>query len=139
MRVSSNDIWHGARATETEIRRLSEAGELSKYRVVHFATHGALSGQLSGNGEPGLLLTPPDKATEIDDGYLSASEIAALKLDADWVILSACNTAASGVGWGRGTVGSGARILLCWSPCAARLALGGLLRCNGQADNRSGE
>ena len=30
----------------------------------------------------------------MDDGYLSASEIAALKLDADWVILSACNTAA---------------------------------------------
>jgi tetratricopeptide (TPR) repeat protein len=29
-----------------------------------------------------------------DDGYLSASEIAVLKLDADWVILSACNTAA---------------------------------------------
>jgi CHAT domain-containing protein len=44
--------------------------------------------------EPGLLLTPPEKATEIDDGYLSASEIAGLKLDADWVILSACNTAA---------------------------------------------
>src|SRR5262249_39462072 len=34
------------------------------------------------------------KATVEDDGYLSASEIAALKLDADWVILSACNTAA---------------------------------------------
>jgi CHAT domain-containing protein len=31
-----------------------------------------------------------------DDGYLSASEIAALKPDADWVILSACNTAAAG-------------------------------------------
>jgi CHAT domain-containing protein len=41
-----------------------------------------------------LLLTPPEKASDIDDGYLSASEIAALKLDADWVILSACNTAA---------------------------------------------
>jgi hypothetical protein len=44
--------------------------------------------------EPGLLLTPPDKASETDDGYLSASEIAGLKLDADWVILSACNPAA---------------------------------------------
>jgi CHAT domain-containing protein len=41
-----------------------------------------------------LILTPPDNASEEDDGYLSASEIAALKLDADWVILSACNTAA---------------------------------------------
>ena len=61
----------------------------------HFATHGALAGQLTGTVEPGLILTPPpDHATEEDDGYLSASEIAGLKLDADWVILSACNTAA---------------------------------------------
>jgi CHAT domain-containing protein len=42
-----------------------------------------------------LLLTPPAKASEEDDGLLTASEIAQLKLDADWVILSACNTAAS--------------------------------------------
>jgi CHAT domain-containing protein len=42
-------------------------------------------------------LTPPDIATQTDDGYLSASEIAVLKLDAGWVILSACITAAGGV------------------------------------------
>jgi CHAT domain-containing protein len=102
-----------------EIKRLSEAGELSKYRIVHFATHGALAGQVSGNAEPGLLLTPPDKATEGDDGYLSASEIAALKLDADWVILSACNTAAGGAvgaealsGLARAFFYAGARALL---------------------------
>jgi CHAT domain-containing protein len=40
-----------------------------------------------------LILTPPLTATAKDDGYLSASEVAGLKLDADWVILSACNTA----------------------------------------------
>jgi CHAT domain-containing protein len=51
---------------------------------------------VGGNSEPGLILTPPDTATEEDDGYLSATEIAGLKLDADWVILSACNTAAGG-------------------------------------------
>jgi CHAT domain-containing protein len=44
--------------------------------------------------EPGLILTPPKEQSDTDDGYLSASEVAALKLDADWVILSACNTAA---------------------------------------------
>ena len=53
-----------------------------------------LTGELDGTREPGLLLTPPQAASEEDDGYLSASEIAALKLDANWVILSACNTAA---------------------------------------------
>jgi len=49
LRVDSNHIWLGARATEAEIKRLSEAGELSKYRIIHFATHGALAGQVSGN------------------------------------------------------------------------------------------
>jgi CHAT domain-containing protein len=84
----------GGRATEREVKRLSETGQLAQYRIVHFATHGALAGQVTGNAEPGLLLTPPDSPSEGDDGYLTASEIAALKLDADWVILSACNTAA---------------------------------------------
>ena len=45
--------------------------------------------------EPALVLTPPAVASEADDGLLTASEIARfLNLDADWVILSACNTAA---------------------------------------------
>jgi CHAT domain-containing protein len=85
----------GVEATEREVKRLSASGELAQYRMVHFATHGALAGELSGTHEPGLILTPPDAASEEDDGYLSASEIASLKLDADWVILSACNTAAA--------------------------------------------
>src|SRR5262249_43194857 len=81
--------------------------------------HGALAGQVGGNSEPGLILTPPPTATERDDGYLSASEIAQLKLDADWLILSACNTAAGSAegaealsGLGRGVVYAGARALL---------------------------
>ena len=83
----------GAKATEAEVKRLSQQGELARYRILHFATHGLLAGQLTGTREPGLILTPPNTATADDDGYLSGSEIAALKLDADWVILSACNTA----------------------------------------------
>jgi tetratricopeptide (TPR) repeat protein len=116
---SEKDVWLGNRATEAEIKRLSEVGELPKYRIIHFATHGALAGELGGNSEPGLILTPPDTATERDDGYLSASEIAQLKLDADWVILSACNTAAGGAegaealsGLARAFFYAGARALL---------------------------
>ena len=93
------DVLIGARATETEVKRLSSSGELAKYRMLHFATHGTLAGQLSGTNEPGLILSPPKTATAEDDGYLSGSEIAGLKLDADWVILSACNTA-GGAGHG---------------------------------------
>ena len=96
LRADGDEIRLGARATEREVKHLSESGQLAQYRIVHFATHGALAGQVSGNSEPGLLLTPPALASETDDGYLTASEIAGLKLDADWVILSACNTAAGG-------------------------------------------
>jgi CHAT domain-containing protein len=61
---------------------------------IEFATHGLTAGEMSLDSERGLILTPPPQASEEDDGYLTASEIARLRLDADWVILSACNTAA---------------------------------------------
>jgi len=64
---------------------------------LHFATHGLLAGEVAQLGqaraEPALVLSPPDQPTEEDDGLLTASEVASLKLDADWVVLSACNTA----------------------------------------------
>ena len=75
----ARDIRLGARATEREVKRLSASGDLAKYRMVHFATHGTLAGELTGTHEPGLILTPPETATEDDDGYLSASEIAGLQ------------------------------------------------------------
>jgi CHAT domain-containing protein len=112
-------LYLGAAATETKIKQLSADGALAKYKIVHFATHGAVAGEMSGASEPGLLLTPPEKPTEGDDGYLNASEIAGLRLDADWVILSACNTAAGGAqdaealsGLARAFFYAGARSLL---------------------------
>lgn len=95
-----SDIYLGARATETTLKDMSEKGKLAQYSVVHLATHGALTGQVQGSAEPGLILTPPPKGTtdakklERDDGFLTSSEIATLRLDANWVVLSACNTAA---------------------------------------------
>lgn len=96
VKAAARDIRLGPNATEREVKRLSATGELAKYRMVHFATHGALAGEIKGTREPGLILTPPETASAEDDGYLSASEIAGLKLDAEWVILSACNTAVGG-------------------------------------------
>jgi CHAT domain-containing protein/Tfp pilus assembly protein PilF len=93
LQAAAGDIWLGANATEASIKRLNAEGRLADYRVVHFATHGTLAGEIEGATEPGLILTPPANASDMDDGYLSASEVANLKLDADWVILSACNTA----------------------------------------------
>jgi CHAT domain-containing protein len=67
---------------------------LADFRVVYFATHGLVAGDVKGLGEPSLALTIPKRPTNLDDGLLTASEIAQLKLNADWVVLSACNTIA---------------------------------------------
>jgi CHAT domain-containing protein len=79
--------------TKPAVEALNKNGQLADYRVIHFATHGALAGQVRGSIEPGLIFTPPARAAAGDDGYLTASDIAQLKLDAGWVVLSACNTA----------------------------------------------
>lgn len=65
-----------------------------QYRVVAFATHGLVA---AGEAAPGqvLVLTPPPARTATDDGVLSSAEIRALQLDADLVILSACDTGAA--------------------------------------------
>jgi CHAT domain-containing protein/Tfp pilus assembly protein PilF len=94
--VPESEIWLGERATESNVKEMSEQGRLASYGIVHFATHGLVTGELKGLAEPALVLTPPAKASEIDDGLLTASEVAQLKLNADWVVLSACNTAAAG-------------------------------------------
>ena len=89
----------GEAATEGTVKRLSANGTLARARIVHFATHGLLSGETemltASMAEPSLLLTPPLQPSEEDDGLLTASEVAGLKLDADWVVLSACNTASA--------------------------------------------
>ncbi|MGP1354074.1 MAG: CHAT domain-containing protein [Parasphingopyxis sp.] len=111
--ANENSVRLGASATETAVR----SADLSDARVVAFATHGLMPEELDSLTEPGLVLTPPDEASETDDGYLSASEVASLLLDADWVILSACNTATSDDGAGLSSLArsffyAGARNLL---------------------------
>jgi CHAT domain-containing protein/tetratricopeptide (TPR) repeat protein len=88
--ADESSIWLRERATESMVKKLN----LSRYRIVAFATHGVMAGEVSGVVEPGLILTPPNEPTLEDDGYLSASEIASLRLNSEWVLLSACNTAA---------------------------------------------
>jgi len=80
----------GAAATETSVKNAA----LDRFRIVYFATHGLVAGEVKGLGEPALALTIPAHPSELDDGLLTASEVALLRLDADWVVLSACNTAA---------------------------------------------
>jgi CHAT domain-containing protein len=88
--ASDSDVRLGEAATVTNVRL---AG-LDQYRVVDFATHGLVAGEVNGLSEPALVLTLPEHPTADDDGLLTASRVAKLSLDADWAVLSACNTAA---------------------------------------------
>ena len=88
--VAASDIHLGADASETTVKRTP----LADYRVVYFATHGLVAGDIKGVAEPSLALSIPQQPTALDDGLLTASEVAQLKLNADFVVLSACNTIA---------------------------------------------
>ena len=89
--------------------RLGQGSVRARFRLplivqtCELAAHGLVGGELQefakAKAEPALVLTIPDKPSDLDDGLLEASELAKLKLNADWVVLSACNTASSdGVG-----------------------------------------
>jgi CHAT domain-containing protein/tetratricopeptide (TPR) repeat protein len=88
--VPASDIHLGSDASETTVKR----APLADYGIVYFATHGLVAGDVKGLAEPSLVLSMPKQPSELDDGLLTSSEVAQLKLNADWVVLSACNTIA---------------------------------------------
>jgi CHAT domain-containing protein len=97
---------------------------LSGFKVVAFATHGLVPGELNGLTQPALALSAPAVAGVEGDGLLTMEEILSLKLDADWVVLSACNTgagsgagaeAASGLGLAFFYAGTRALLVTNWS------------------------
>jgi CHAT domain-containing protein/Flp pilus assembly protein TadD len=87
------DVKVGKDATERAVKSTN----LDGFRIVHFATHALVAGETArytDMAEPALVFTPPRVPSDEDDGLLTSSEIAStLRLNADWVILSACNTA----------------------------------------------
>ena len=95
-----SDVYLRERATEAQIK----SRDLSRKRIIEIATHGLVAGDLD-YAEPGLALSPPGSATDLDDGYLASSEAARLNLHADLVILSACDTAAGEVPGANGLSG----------------------------------
>jgi len=111
----SRDIFLGARAMESRVKTM----DLSNRKVIAFATHGLVAGDLDGLDQPALALSGPDVTRDGEDGLLTTDEILELKLNADWIVLSACNTgAAQGAGaeavsgLGRAFFYAGSRALL---------------------------
>jgi len=91
----TKDVFLGVQANEKTVRTT----DLSRYRVIAFATHGLVAGDLDGLTQAALALTSPEVANVSGDGLLTVDKILELRLNADWVVLSACNTA-SGQGAG---------------------------------------
>jgi CHAT domain-containing protein len=111
----AKDVYLEQRAVESAVLK----ADLSRRRVIMFATHGLVPGDIDGLDQPALALTSPAMAKGAGDGLLTLDEILGLKLDADWVVLSACNTASGNgagaeavSGLGRGFFFAGARALL---------------------------
>ncbi|HEY7894113.1 MAG TPA: CHAT domain-containing protein [Gemmatimonadaceae bacterium] len=82
-----------------------ERAPLTSYRVIHFATHAVTDD--NGIAHAGLALAPGDGS----DGFVSDGDLAALQLDADLVVLSACHTAGGAVLGGEGVRGLTAPLL----------------------------
>jgi CHAT domain-containing protein len=116
----SKVLYLGKQANEKLVKSL----DLSGFKTVAFATHGLVPGDLNGLLQPALALSAPEVSDSDGDGLLTMEEILALKLDADWVVLSACNTgtgagagaeAASGLGRAFFYAGTRAILVTNWS------------------------
>jgi CHAT domain-containing protein len=110
----------GKEANEKKVKSM----DLSGFKILAFATHGLVPGELNGLTQPALALSSPDVSGAEGDGLLTMEEILTLKLDADWVVLSACNTgtgagagaeAASGLGRAFFYAGTRALLVTNWS------------------------
>jgi CHAT domain-containing protein len=90
------DTFFGKDANRESVLRMSQNGQLAQRRVIVFATHGLVPGDLPNLRQPALAMAAND-AAESDPlaPLLTLEDVLSLKLNADWVVLSACNTAAA--------------------------------------------
>ncbi len=109
------DVFLGKRASERQVKTMNLAGR----RVIAFASHALVPGDLDGLDQPAIALSAPSITGDNEDGLLTMGEVLGLRLNAAWVVLSACNTAAGEgtgaeavTGLGRAFFYAGTRALL---------------------------
>jgi CHAT domain-containing protein len=85
------DVFLGKDVSKRRITTMN----LADRKVIAFATHALAPGDLDGLNQPALALSSPAVTGDNEDGLLTMGEILKLKLNADWVVLSACNTGAA--------------------------------------------
>lgn len=101
--VPNSTVYLGEEFEESFIKQLSSSGEMSTYKVVHFATHGfslPMVPELSGIA---TCIFADEKNGE--DGYLNVGELSRLNLKADLAVLSACETGLGKIYGGEGVFG----------------------------------
>ncbi|HZF55871.1 MAG TPA: CHAT domain-containing tetratricopeptide repeat protein [Polyangiaceae bacterium] len=101
--VPKTSVVLGSDVTEARIKGMSKTGDLAKYRVLHFATHGVAFPEAPSLSA--LVLSQTGAAQQGEDGFLTMGEIAKLAIDADQVVLSACDTGLGKLYAGEGVVG----------------------------------
>ncbi|MCB7130368.1 MAG: CHAT domain-containing protein, partial [Candidatus Brocadiales bacterium] len=101
--VKGAEIITGKKVTESEVKGLSKSGKLAGYKVLHFATHGLVVPAMPELSA--VVLSQFKKEQRDEDGYLRMAEIADLKIQADFVNLSACETGLGKIYGGEGVVG----------------------------------
>ncbi len=93
---AGSDLVLGAQATRASVLKANQSGQLAQRKVIAFATHGLMAGELPNLTQPALALAADgsEKQNALAP-VLTLEDVLGLKLNADWVVLSACNTAAA--------------------------------------------
>jgi CHAT domain-containing protein len=98
--VPGGQVLLGPDVTEARLKAMSQGGDLARYRILHFATHGIAFPET-----PSLSALVLSRAKDKEDGFLTMAEIAKLRIDAEQVVLSACDTGLGKLYAGEGVVG----------------------------------
>src|SRR5262249_51803436 len=102
-------IWLGPEANETRLK----TADLSPFRLIHIATHGISDHQ---DGDASALTLSPDPK-QVQSGILTSDEVSKLRLDADLVVLSGCETSVGEQTGAEGIVGFNRNFLIAGARC----------------------